>query len=96
MSSAFEKFFLGNFDVSEREMFILKLAQSYFDRCEEYDLTVCHGQIVDGCIMPASNEETILINVNAKRVLDDILITAKNHGYTREELKQAMRSVCHN
>jgi hypothetical protein len=67
------------------------LAQSYYERTEAYDLTVCTGQMGHDGIMPRDYRELALINRNASAVLKDVQAQAERLGYTREQLREAMR-----
>lgn len=50
-----------------------ELVKQYHERCETYDRSVCTGPVgVDG-ILPATDRERSLINLNAQRVRQEIL-----------------------
>ncbi|MYM70505.1 hypothetical protein GTP45_27385 [Pseudoduganella sp. FT55W] len=68
------------------------LAREYYERTEAYDRTVCTGPIRDGSIMPATAREQSLINRHATDLLRELRQRAERLGYTRNDLRQAMRN----
>ena len=73
---------------------LVALAQSYYDRTEAYDRTVCTGPIGRDGILPSDHRELALINRNAAAVLRDVQQQAERNGYTRDQLKAAMQRAC--
>ena len=86
-----DQWLIGTPEPDPPELF--DLAKSYYERTEAYDRTVCTGPIGRDGIMPANYREMALINRNALAVLKDVQEQAERLGYTREQLKAAMRRV---
>lgn len=70
------------------------LAREYHERCEAFDQTVCTGGLNKyGEAMPANGRELGLINVNARRVLAEVMLHATAAGFSFEDLMRAIRKA---
>jgi hypothetical protein len=92
MTDEFRRQYMNGSWPSEEEMVLRQLAEEYHERCEQYDVGVCSGRR-DGIAVPRTSEETRLINVNARRVLDDLTPRANAAGYSREALIRAIQKA---
>ena len=82
------EYFQQPYELSDKDLLLIKLAAYYNTSTEAYDRTVCTGPIVRGEIQPASPRELALINRNASLTIKMIL--ASEPGVTRKELHQAI------
>ena len=82
------EYFQQPYELSDKDLLLIKLAAYYNASTEAYDRTVCTGPIVRGEIQPASPRELALINRNASLTIKMIL--ASEPGVTRKELHQAI------
>ena len=82
------EYFQQPYELSAKDLLLIKLAAYYNTSTEAYDRTVCTGPIVRGEIQPASPRELALINRNASLTIKMIL--ASEPGVTRKELHQAI------
>ena len=82
------EYFQQPYELSDKDLLLIKLAAYYNASTEAYDRTVCTGPIVRGEIQPASPREFYLINRNASLTIKMIL--ASEPGVTRKELHQAI------
>lgn len=72
------------FTPTARDNKLRELAQSYVSRCEAYDRTVCTGPVRYGEITPMGGHELALVNRNAKKVIEQIVM--ENPEFTRSEI----------
>ncbi|HDR9163671.1 TPA: hypothetical protein QDB28_004075 [Burkholderia vietnamiensis] len=70
---------------------LIELARSYYRDTEAYDRTVCTGPITRDGIMPTTSRERLLISRNARHVMDRVREAAAQLGFTREQLRDAMK-----
>ncbi|MBN3839346.1 hypothetical protein [Burkholderia sp. Ac-20349] len=70
---------------------LLELARSYYRNTEIYDRHVCTGPMTRDGIMPATPRERALINRNAHRVMANVSDAAEQLGFSREQLRDAMK-----
>ena len=82
------EYFQQPYELSDKDLLLIKLAAYYNASTEAYYRTVCTGPIVRGEIQPASPRELALINRNASLTIKMIL--ASEPGVTRKELHQAI------
>ena len=85
------EYFQQPYELSDKDLLLIKLAAYYHDSTEAYDRTVCTGPIVSGEIQPASPREFYLISRNASYTIKMIL--ADEPGITRKELHQAINRL---
>lgn len=72
------------FTPTARDNKMRELAQSYVNRCEAYDRTVCTGPMMHGEITPVGGHEIGLVNRNARQVLWSIVM--ENPEFSRNEI----------
>lgn len=82
------EYFQQPYELSDKDLLLIKLAAHYNTSTEAYDRTVCTGPIIDDAIQPASPREAGLISRNAAYTIKMIL--AVEPGITRKELHQAI------
>jgi hypothetical protein len=81
----------GSFEISEREIKLYEIAKTYHQNCEVYDSLVCTGPIGrGGGILPATNEEFILINKNAQFEKEQAYKIGNEFGFTRDEIRESI------
>ncbi|MGB3222541.1 MAG: hypothetical protein WBB23_07050 [Desulforhopalus sp.] len=80
----------GSWRVSEVEHYLYLLAQEFHERTEEYDRTVCSGEIIRGSIMPVTPGERSMCNKNALKIREELVRRAKMEmGIHRDEVARA-------
>jgi len=72
---------------------LIKLAEEYYYKTEEYDRTVCTGPIINGSIMANDNEEMSKICRFARNLDGELREQAKALGYTYLEWCEAKKLV---
>lgn len=72
---------------------LYKMAETYHDNCEAYDRAVCTGPITNGSIRPADGHQRMLINKHAMAVRREIMIRARDLGYTWGDLHKAIADI---
>jgi hypothetical protein len=78
--------------LSEREQFIEALATEYHEDCDLYDDMVCTGRFSrGGGRVPASIEQSVLINRHAKDVMSRLLEKGMVWKVTQQELTKSIR-----
>jgi hypothetical protein len=89
--SGFDQEYLGTFELTEQDKYLHSLAEEYHTRCEDYDRTVCTGQVGRDGILPATNWEVRQINLNALAVLKEIQGRAyRERGISPVEVSRAI------
>lgn len=87
----FNQLYVGNFDLSERELRILALAKEYHDTCERYDELVCSGRSkYDHCAMPIDAIELRAVNTNSRKVFTSLC--EQNRDIDPKELRKAIKT----
>ena len=84
--------FQCDFSLTERDIKLYDYATRYHIECEEYDRTVCTGQIGRDGIMPATPHEMARINRNAQAVRKRILFDAERDGLIPDDVTRAIRT----
>lgn len=82
--------FLGEFSIEGRDPDLVKLADEYHQRSEEYDRAVCTGPIGPDGIMPANHTELAKINRHAEQLRRELGDRALRAGFTLVQFKEAM------
>jgi hypothetical protein len=82
--------FYQEWEPSEKDRKLYKLAKQYHDETEAFDRTVCTGPIINGSIMPVGNREFVEVNRNAYKVRARIIAEAAQHGITTREMSDAI------
>ena len=75
---------------AERDQFLYELATEYHERCERYDCGVCSG-MRDGIAVPVNSFEMRDININARRVLNELAGRAAEKGISMDELTKEIQ-----
>ena len=92
--SGFADQYLCAFRQTPAEMQLHQVAESYVNKTEAYDRTVCTGPIINGSIQPATQRERALINRHAIALLTR-LVEAHSHLFCRRELLREIGRVDH-
>lgn len=71
---------------------LIGLAKKYHDKTESFDRTVCTGPIENGCIRPMTGYEASIINKNALKIREAIILEARESGISREAMMRAIRN----
>lgn len=88
----FNNLYVGNFDLSERELRIIALAEKYHDICERYDELVCSGRSkYDHCAMPVDAFELRAVNSNSRKVFNNLC--EQNPDIDPKELRKAIQNL---
>ena len=77
---------------SEKSRLLFEIATSYHEKCETYDMLVCHGTMLLGEIMPANAFENSLIQKNSREQLNLAFEKGKRHGISTHKVQQAIFS----
>ena len=82
----------GTFEPTAEDSYLNGLAEEYHSQTEAYDRSVCTGRIIGNAIFPATSQEHILINRNARRVLKELQALAyRERGFPHELVAKAIR-----
>lgn len=90
--SGFADQYLCAFRQTPAEMQLHQVAESYVNKTEAYDRTVCTGPIIHGSIQPVTQRERALVNRHALDLLDR-LVKAHSHLFSRKELLREIGRV---
>lgn len=86
----FEKNFTQDFQISEKDLKVYEAAKKYIRETEQYDRTVCTGPIIKNSIQPATFKELVLINKNARKLLERI---SQEYSLNQDELFRAISKI---
>ncbi len=75
---------------TEQERKAAELAERYHRETEAYDRTVCTGPIRDGSVKPIGPHELAMVNRNAIKVREQIMLEAAQHGISRQDMAHAI------
>lgn len=90
--ASFEREYLGMpYTPTEEEIRLRELAKEYHRTCEDYDRTVCTGEMKDGAIMPATCAEVSAISRHAQAVRNGLWKHVSPLGFNRQQWMDAIR-----
>lgn len=83
---------IGKMGIIDAEQELHELARSYWKRCNDYDHDVCSGyNRKTRERTPRSGYEHALILKNSWKIFDEIAEEGRGRGFTREQIRQAIR-----
>ena len=88
----FQTEYLGTFEPSIPAE-LCEMAQYYYEVTESFDQIVCSARSPKGVAIPATGEERLRIERNAREVLCRLLRAANRSGYSSKDFHNAMRHV---
>ena len=78
---------------SDEEKHLHELAKAYHAHCDNYDRSVCSGRHPEtGEAMPLTPHEMGLVNQNARKTREALVIQGEGMGLTRKQVLQAIRN----
>jgi len=87
----FQRFYWGQWEISEDDKYLFDLAKEYHQRTEEYDQFVCTGRTEKGIAMPTASVEMRLINKNALLILHELTERSRHErNITPDRVKKAI------
>lgn len=78
---------------SIKQKYLTLIAKEYIERTENFDRKVCTGKIIDNAIMPKNENENLVINMNARRVFNELLEKVIYLNYTKEDFRIEILSL---
>lgn len=88
-SNAFADQYLCQFNESDGDQALRRIAECYVRQTETYDRTVCTGPIGRDGVLQATAQERSLSSRNAMRQMDQLCVEY-SHLFTRSEIRKAI------
>lgn len=64
------------------------IGKVYYDRCYQYELSVCSGRTKEGEPVPIDDRERSQVNTNSRKLFEHV---RELHGLSKKEMMKALR-----